>query len=289
MVRPVPAGTEAREDICLLAPRLPGLSVKVRGGGALEVKAYRGSPGILAVAGRARGRMEFWQKWSFPFTPPGAGRAVPPGWRLVRKRRRISRFSLASGQIVARARGRARSRDVRWNSPKSTPAARTGGRWGSRRPAPPVCSAAVLRLPPRSCSPTPCPVRNWAQMNPGLMRSGWASGRAPAVTPAREGCPAGEPTGPRVPAGTVDPHRAKRCPGDGLARRHQLGAPRPGPGGRAHRSAGPGRTCCSVGMVSPRLMGRGSAVGGTRIRPGRAPLAPRPAAARFTQPRVMPG
>ena len=33
MVRPVPAGTEAREDICLLAPRLPGLPVKVRGGG----------------------------------------------------------------------------------------------------------------------------------------------------------------------------------------------------------------------------------------------------------------
>ena len=100
-----PAGTEAREDIYLLAPRLPGLSVKVRGGGALEVKAYRGSPGILAVAGRARGRMESWQKWSFPFAPPGAGRAGPPGWRLVRKRRRISRFSLASGQVVARVPG----------------------------------------------------------------------------------------------------------------------------------------------------------------------------------------
>ena len=64
-----PAGTEAREDIYLLAPRLPGLSVKVRGGGALEVKAYRGSPGILAAAGRARGRMEFWQKWSISLYP----------------------------------------------------------------------------------------------------------------------------------------------------------------------------------------------------------------------------
>ena len=30
---------------------LPGLSVKIRGGGALEVKVYRGSPGILEVAG----------------------------------------------------------------------------------------------------------------------------------------------------------------------------------------------------------------------------------------------
>jgi hypothetical protein len=29
----------------------------------------------------------------------------PPGWRPVRKKRRISRFSLVSGQIVARAPG----------------------------------------------------------------------------------------------------------------------------------------------------------------------------------------
>jgi hypothetical protein len=100
-----PAGVESREDIYLLDPPLRGLSVKVRGGGALEVKAYRGSPGILEVAGRARGRMESWQKWSFPFSPLSPGSDVPPGWRPVRKRRRISRFSSASGQIVARAPG----------------------------------------------------------------------------------------------------------------------------------------------------------------------------------------
>ncbi len=100
-----PAGTESREDTYLLDPQLPGLSVKVRGGGALEVKAYRGSPGILEVAGRARGRMESWQKWSFPFSPLSPGAGGPPGWTLVRKRRRISRFSLASGQIVARGPG----------------------------------------------------------------------------------------------------------------------------------------------------------------------------------------
>ena len=57
-----PARTETREDIYMLDPQLRGLSVKVRGGGALEVKAYRGSPGILEVPGRARGRMESWQK-----------------------------------------------------------------------------------------------------------------------------------------------------------------------------------------------------------------------------------
>jgi hypothetical protein len=72
------------------------------------VKAYRGSPGILEVAGHARGPMESWQKWSFPVSPlsplsPGSGN--PASWRPVRKRRRISRFSLVSGQIVARAPG----------------------------------------------------------------------------------------------------------------------------------------------------------------------------------------
>jgi hypothetical protein len=88
-----PARTESREDTYLLDPPLPGLSVKVRGDRALEVKAYRGSPGILELAERARGRLEFWQKWSFPFSPPSPGSGNPPGWTPVRKQRRISRFS----------------------------------------------------------------------------------------------------------------------------------------------------------------------------------------------------
>ena len=96
-----PAGMESREDTYLLDPQLPGLSVKVRGGGTLEVKAYRGSPGILEVAGRARGRLESWQKWSFPFSPLRPGSGDPPSWQLVRKTRRVSRFELASGQVVA--------------------------------------------------------------------------------------------------------------------------------------------------------------------------------------------
>jgi len=100
-----PARTESREDTYLLDPRLPGLSVKVRGGGALEVKAYRGSPGTLEMAGRARGRLESWQKWSFPLSPPSPGSSDPPGWRPVRKKRRISQFSPASGPVVALAAG----------------------------------------------------------------------------------------------------------------------------------------------------------------------------------------
>ena len=101
-----PAGLESREDSYLLDPLLPGLSVKIRGGRALEVKAHRGSPGILQVAGRVRGHMEYWQKWSFPFSPPSPGSGDLPGWRPVRKRRRISRFSSASGPLGAPAAGR---------------------------------------------------------------------------------------------------------------------------------------------------------------------------------------
>jgi hypothetical protein len=98
-----PAGVESREDTYLLDPLLRGLSVKVRGGGALEVKVYCGSPGMLEVAGRARGRLESWQKWSFPVSPLSPGSGDIPGWWPVRKRRRVSRFSLASGQMMAPA------------------------------------------------------------------------------------------------------------------------------------------------------------------------------------------
>ena len=100
-----PARMESREDSYFLDPNLRGLSVKIRGGRALEVKAYRGSPGILEVAERARGRMESWHKWSFPFDPLSQDNGNPAGWSPLSKRRRISRFSLASGRILARAPG----------------------------------------------------------------------------------------------------------------------------------------------------------------------------------------
>ncbi len=99
-----PGWTESREDTYLLDPHLPGLSVKVRGAGALEVKVYRGNPGLLHVAGRARGRLESWHKWSFPADPPGQV-GEPTGWRTVRKKRRMSRFSLVGGQSRARGPG----------------------------------------------------------------------------------------------------------------------------------------------------------------------------------------
>ena len=100
-----PAAPESREDTYLLDPTLPGLSVKIRGGGAFEVKAYRGSPGIFQMAGRARGLMAAWQKWSFPFSPPGQPGGDQTGWRPVHKTRRISASSSANRQIVARRAG----------------------------------------------------------------------------------------------------------------------------------------------------------------------------------------
>ena len=100
-----PAETQSREDTYLLDPQLRGLSVKIRGGAALEVKVYRGSPGILYVPGRARGRMESWQKWSFPIAPLRQDSDDLAAWRPVRKMRRISRFPLASRPVSAQAAG----------------------------------------------------------------------------------------------------------------------------------------------------------------------------------------
>ena len=72
-----PAGLDSREDAYLVHPVLRGLSVKIRAGQLLEVKQYHGSPGILDAAGRARGRIECWKKWSFPFGPLGPDDAGP--------------------------------------------------------------------------------------------------------------------------------------------------------------------------------------------------------------------
>jgi hypothetical protein len=94
--------TESREDAYLLDPGMGGLSVKVRAGRALEVKMFLGSPGILDLPGRARGRMQYWRKWSFPFSPLSPDNIDPGGWRRVRKQRRVIGFSPA-GEQIARA------------------------------------------------------------------------------------------------------------------------------------------------------------------------------------------
>ena len=99
-----PARVESREDIYLVDPQPGAMSVKFRQGRALQLKVYRGSPGILEVAGRACGRMESWDKWSLPCDPSGVDGADMPGWRPVHKV--IRRFSAANGQSMARTGGR---------------------------------------------------------------------------------------------------------------------------------------------------------------------------------------
>lgn len=79
--------------------------MKVRAGTALEVKVYHGSPGTLEVVSPARGRLESWQKWSFPVAVPSRDGRFLPGWTVIRKSRRIIRFWLASGRIVAAVPG----------------------------------------------------------------------------------------------------------------------------------------------------------------------------------------
>jgi hypothetical protein len=96
-----PAGLDSREDIYLMHPFLRGLSVKIRAGQLLEVKQYHGSPGILDAAGRARGRIESWRKWSFPFGSLGLDGAGSAGWTVVHKRRWMSRFRMADGRLMA--------------------------------------------------------------------------------------------------------------------------------------------------------------------------------------------
>lgn len=96
-----PAGTETREDIYLLRPRLQGLSVKLRYGSTLDVKSYLGNPGILGLPGY--GRLESWRKWSFPYRPSWDGDATLPGWVIVRKRRHACWFPLATSHGMASA------------------------------------------------------------------------------------------------------------------------------------------------------------------------------------------
>jgi hypothetical protein len=96
-----PAGTETRQDAYLVQPRLRGLSVKLRDGGALDVKSYLGSPGILDLPWGGRGRLESWCKWSFSTGLPGRGGVGSPGWVVVGKSRRSSWFPLASRPDLA--------------------------------------------------------------------------------------------------------------------------------------------------------------------------------------------
>jgi hypothetical protein len=118
---------ETRDDDYLVSPRLPGLSVKIRGGASFEVKQHRGVVGALDIAAAAAGSIDSWIKRSTPL-PGGADLSRPldgSAWRRVSKRRQIATFP-----IEARAH-RVRP-SARWSSPRWTSSAKRGGRSGSR-------------------------------------------------------------------------------------------------------------------------------------------------------------
>ena len=169
---------ESREDAYLLRPDLGALSVKVRGGRALEVKAFRGSPGILDLPGRARGRMQYWQKWSFPLRSPRQDASEADGWRRVQKQRRTVRFSLTSGRI---ARAGEPADEARCALELTELRAQHRDWWscGLEATGPPDRSAPGSRPPRRWYSPGPYRAElNSGWLIPCRTRSGFARARA---------------------------------------------------------------------------------------------------------------
>jgi hypothetical protein len=104
------------------------------------------------------------------------------GWRPVGKRRRISRFALASGQVVPRPPGW----DPQPRCDLELTQVRTRGRdwWTLEFEAcgPPICSATYLRPPLYSCSPSRCPVAKPELRSPCPARSGCPHCQAPRTT-----------------------------------------------------------------------------------------------------------
>jgi hypothetical protein len=91
-----PQVSEARDDDYLISPRMPGMSIKIRGGASFEVKQHRGVVGALDIEGAAAGSIDSWIKRSIPL-PGGVDVSYPlegAAWRRVSKRRQIARFPI---------------------------------------------------------------------------------------------------------------------------------------------------------------------------------------------------
>lgn len=93
---------EEREDRYLVDPPAPDLGVKIKGGVQLDLKVFRGSPGVLELPGGGKGRLEVWEKWTFPLD----GNALPPAgasaWLALEKVRHRRSFRVAEGRVVER-------------------------------------------------------------------------------------------------------------------------------------------------------------------------------------------
>jgi hypothetical protein len=78
------------------------LGVRRRDAVQLDLKAFRGSLEVLKVSDAARGRLELWEKWSFPlqasFLPP----ADATGWLALEKTRRRRSFDVRDNELAER-------------------------------------------------------------------------------------------------------------------------------------------------------------------------------------------
>jgi hypothetical protein len=107
--RPFVDELETREDAYLVAEHVQGISVKIRGGARLDIKVTGTDGGLLEVDGHARGRTQYWTKWSFPTPGVSEEDVVGLDWVRVGKCRRIGWFSVRNG--VAAPHGEDRGRD----------------------------------------------------------------------------------------------------------------------------------------------------------------------------------
>lgn len=100
---PFADAVEDREDRYLVTPSCDDLGVKIRGAVQLDLKAFRGSPGTLRIPGGGRGRLEMWEKWSFPLDEGAHPPADASSWLAVQKVRRRRSFRSVEGRVVERA------------------------------------------------------------------------------------------------------------------------------------------------------------------------------------------
>jgi hypothetical protein len=99
---PFAGGVEQREDYYFVDASSPQLGVKIRGGTRLDLKAFRGSPGEIALPRVGRGRLELWEKWQFPLDGTALPAIDAPSWLPIRKVRRRRSFSVSVGTVVER-------------------------------------------------------------------------------------------------------------------------------------------------------------------------------------------
>jgi len=111
---------EERDDEYLVAPRLPGLSVKIRGGTSFDIKLHGGVVGAVDNAAGA-GPVDAWRKISTPLARRADTSQPLDAWQRVGKRRRIALCPGSASEDGESPRAPCSveltdviSRDVRW-------------------------------------------------------------------------------------------------------------------------------------------------------------------------------